>query len=191
MSHIDEIITARLGEAPPGPIQQDGAARRAAINFGYLADRPDRRTVWLETRAELLALYNAAGHQLTRWDALDRQLAEDAHPSQPNPAPALGPASHPLKSSAPAPTAPPLAPVPAPAPVRGPFESAHPQPLQPLPLPSAVASAAPVPPSAVAMAEALADTDPRRGVRPYVLPTPAQPAGEAVVPDPHGRPGQQ
>lgn len=186
MSHIDEIITARLGEATAGPIQQDGAARRAAICFGYLADRPDRRTVWLESRAELLALYNAAGHQLARWDALDRQLAEDAHPSQPNPAPA----SQPLQSSAPEPSTPPLAPVSAPAPVRGPFESAHPQPpLQPL----AVASAAPVPPSAVAMAEAMADTDSRTYARPYVLqePSPQGQSSEAVVPDPHRRPVQQ
>ncbi|MGC5009781.1 hypothetical protein ACLQ2R_03345 [Streptosporangium sp. DT93] len=189
MSHIDEITTSRLGWPTIGPIQQEGDRRRAAICFGERSDRHDRSSLWLESREELIALINAASHQLSCWEAMDRQRATAAHPSHLDPAPlpprTPTPAPAPAPAPEPAPSlsdllAPPLS-TPfhhAPAPmVRGPFDSATP------PLPS-VESAVPVPPSVTAMAAP--DAEPPRGVRPYLMADP-QEAGrqqEAVMPDP-------
>ncbi|MBB2909293.1 hypothetical protein FHS43_000539 [Streptosporangium becharense] len=165
MSYIDEIYTSRLGWPTLGPIEQIGDHRRAAICFGNPVDRPDRRTIWCDSREELLALYNAVGHQLARWDDMDRQRVMAAHPSQPSPEPALA-------AAAPPEAADPLS--------RGPFEPVAQS--QPVAAPElAVASAVPVPPSVTAIAEA----GQRSVVRPYVYAvTPAAPAAE-VVPDPH------
>lgn len=159
MSRLDEINTSRMGWPTAGPIEQKGDQHRAAIHFGdAVADRPDRRTMWFDSREELLALYNAAAHQLSRWDDIDRHVAFATHPSQPEPL------------------------------ARAPFEPSRPLSAiavptsAPLQQTTTVSASAPVPPSAAALAHD--EAVPLRSVRPYVSAANDAPAAAAVTPDP-------
>ncbi|WP_214327875.1 hypothetical protein [Nonomuraea sediminis] len=77
MSVLEETITTALGWPEAGRVQQvPGYRARAELVLG------GGTSVWFDDRGALLALINAASHQLTRLEDIARREAERSHPSQ-------------------------------------------------------------------------------------------------------------